>query len=253
MFRKKKPQIDVPELVRRSGLRHIAFIMDGNGRWATARRLPREAGHSAGAKNFKTVVRYCKKIGIDYVTVYAFSTENWKRPKREVDAIMRLLDSYIDEARDEDDVEYIFIGDREKIPERLAERMDMLESMTAGRRYRLNIALNYGGRDEIVHAVNRALAGAGASGKGSIDEGDIEAGLYTAGCPDPDLVVRTGGEYRISNFLMWQSAYSELYFSDKLWPEYGTEDVDAAVIDFSRRKRRFGGLDADEKDAGDVK
>ncbi len=245
-FKRKKICDNVSEIARASGLRHIAFIMDGNGRWATNKGLPREAGHSAGAKNFRTVVRYCKSIGIEYITAYAFSTENWKRPKREVDAIMRLLDTYIDEAREEDDVEYIFIGDRGRIEVPLAERMDMLESMTKGRKYRLNIAINYGGRDEIVHAVNRAVQ----NGKTHIEASDIDAGLYTSACPDPDLVVRTGDEYRISNFLLWQSAYSELYFSPKLWPDFGIRDVDAAVLDFSGRKRRFGGLDREKNTDG---
>ncbi len=226
-------------VVAESALEHIAFIMDGNGRWATRRSLPREAGHSAGAKNFKTVVRYCKKIGIRYVTVYAFSTENWKRPKHEVDAIMSLLDSYMVEAREENDVEYRFIGTRDGMPAELVEKMDSLEAFTRGREYRLNIAMNYGGRAEIVNAVRRAAA----DGVESITEEDISSRLYTCDCPEPDLIVRTGGEYRISNFLMWQSAYSELYFSDKLWPAYTTDDVNEAVIAFSKRKRRFGGLD----------
>ena len=241
-FGKKKTEnkdIDMKALVERAELSHIAFIMDGNGRWATNRSLPREAGHSAGAKTFKNVVRYCKSIGIKYVTVYAFSTENWKRPKREVDAIMNLLDSYMADAREETDVEYRFIGDREMLPEGIVRKIDELESFTDGREYRLNIALNYGGRAEIVSAVNRAIA----EGKTELSEDDISSRLYTFGCPDADLIVRTGGEYRISNFLMWQSAYSELYFSDKLWPDYSKDDVDEAVIAFSKRKRRFGGLD----------
>ncbi len=243
MFRFKKKERtekpDMKELVRVSGLSHIAFIMDGNGRWATKRSLPREAGHSAGAKNFKSVVRYCKSIGIRYVTVYAFSTENWKRPKHEVDAIMNLLDGYMEEARREPDVEYKFIGDMAPIPEGIRTKINALEEMTRGREYRLNIALNYGGRAEIVNAANKAFA----HGVTELTDTDIETYLYTGGCPDPDLVVRTGGEYRISNFLMWQSAYSELFFSDKLWPEYSSDDVDEAVISFSKRKRRFGGLD----------
>lgn len=239
MFGKKKKTVDIASVVEASGLNHIAFIMDGNGRWATNRSLPREAGHSAGAKNFKAVVRYCKSIGIKYVTVYAFSTENWKRPKHEVDAIMRLLDSYMVEAREEVDVEYRFIGDRDRLPEEIVRKIEELEAFTDGREYRLNIALNYGGRAEIVHSVNRAIA----EGKTEITEEDISKGLYTFDCPEPDLVVRTGGEYRISNFLMWQSAYSEFYFSDKLWPAYSKEDVNEAVLSFSGRKRRFGGLD----------
>lgn len=242
IFSKKKNNVDIKALVEASGLAHIAFIMDGNGRWAQNRSLPREAGHSAGAKNFKTVGRYCKSIGIRYVTVYAFSTENWKRPKREVDAIMNLLDSYIIEARedtDDADIEYRFIGDRSRLDDVIVSKLEELENFTEGREFRLNIALNYGGRAEIVNAVNRAVS----EGKTEITEEDIGKFLYTEGCPEPDLIVRTGGEYRISNFLMWQSAYSELYFSEKLWPAYSKEDVDEAVIAFSKRKRRFGGLD----------
>lgn len=239
MFGKRKSKPNISQTVAECGLSHIAFIMDGNGRWATRRSLPREAGHSAGAKNFKTVVRYCKSIGIKYVTVYAFSTENWKRPKREVDAIMNLLDSYMVEAREETDVEYRFIGTRDGLDEKIVEKIELLEDFTGGREYRLNIALNYGGREEIVTAVKRAAV----DGVENITEADISARLYTSDCPEPDLIVRTGGEYRISNFLMWQSAYSELYFSDKLWPAYTTDDVDEAVIAFSKRKRRFGGLD----------
>lgn len=231
--------MNIAELVNRSQLKHIAFIMDGNGRWATARSLPREAGHSAGAKNFKSIVRYCKSIGIKYVTVYAFSTENWKRPKHEVDAIMRLLDGYMAEAREETDVEYRFIGDISALHEDLRDKIDELERFTSGREYRLNIALNYGGRAEIIHAVGEAVA----SGVKNITQADIEAHLYTSGCPDPDLVVRTGGEWRTSNFLMWQSAYSEFYFTEKLWPALTSEDVDRAIISFAGRNRRFGGLD----------
>ena len=241
MFRKKKKQTvkeNILEVVRNSGLRHIAYIMDGNGRWATSRSLPREFGHSAGAKNFKEIVRYSRNVGIRYVTVYAFSTENWKRPEREVAAIMKLLDEYIDEAVLEDEIEFQFIGDRESVDPRIRERMASLEKMTVGRPFRVNIAFNYGGRDEIVHAVNSALS----KGLASVTEKDVSENLYTSDCPDPDLIVRTGAEFRISNFLMWQSAYSELYFSDKMWPEFKPDDVDAAIIEFSKRKRRFGGV-----------
>ena len=240
MLRKKKTQQkeDIREIVKSSCLRHIAYIMDGNGRWATARSLPRELGHSAGAKNFKNVVRYSRNIGIRYVTVYAFSTENWKRPEREVTAIMKLLDEYIDEAALEDEIEFLFIGDRDSVDPRIAERMVSLEKLTAGRPFRLNIAFNYGGRDEIVHAVNKAIS----RGCDTISEKIISENVYTSDCPDPDLIVRTGAEFRISNFLMWQSAYSELYFSDKMWPEFKEDDIDAAVLEYSRRKRRFGGV-----------
>ena len=234
----KKKKTDVPGLVKSSGLRHVAFIMDGNGRWASSRGLPREAGHSVGAKNFRTIVRYCKEIGIPCVTAYAFSTENWKRPEREVKAIIKLLDSYIDIAKEEDDVEYLFIGDRSVLDDEIINRMDELEKMTARRPFRLNIAFNYGGRTEIVNAVNTLIS----SGAASVSEDDISSALYTRGCPEPDIIVRTGAECRVSNFLMWQSAYSELYFSDKMWPDLGKKDVDAIVEEFSRRKRRFGGL-----------
>ncbi|MBQ6262953.1 MAG: di-trans,poly-cis-decaprenylcistransferase [Clostridia bacterium] len=241
MFGKKKQPIikeDIIGVVKNSGLRHIAYIMDGNGRWATERSLPRELGHSAGAKNFKEVVKYSKNVGIRYVTVYAFSTENWKRPEREVAAIMKLLDQYIDEAALEDEIEFLFIGDRESVDPRIKERMSSLESLTVGRPFRVNIAFNYGGRDEIVHAVNRVLS----DGRTVINEKDITDNVYTSDCPDPDLIVRTGAEFRISNFLMWQSAYSELYFSDKMWPDFKQADIDAAIIEFSKRKRRFGGV-----------
>ncbi|MBR3424138.1 MAG: di-trans,poly-cis-decaprenylcistransferase [Clostridia bacterium] len=241
MFRKKKqnaPQPDIIDIVKSSGLRHIAYIMDGNGRWATSRSLPRELGHSAGAKNFKEIVRYSRNVGIRYVTVYAFSTENWKRPEREVAAIMKLLDQYIDEAALEDEIEFLFIGDRDSVDSRIRERMSSLEKLTVGRPFRVNIAFNYGGRNEIVYAVNRVIS----DGRSHITEKDISDNVYTSDCPDPDLIVRTGAEYRISNFLMWQSAYSELYFSDKMWPEFKPSDVDDAIIEFSKRKRRFGGV-----------
>ena len=243
MFGKKKQKVEVASLVEASSLRHIAFIMDGNGRWANAKGLPREAGHSAGAKNFKEVVRYCKKIGIKYVTVYAFSTENWKRPQREVDAIMNLLDSYIAEAQTETEIAYRFIGEREGLPAEIVGKIDELEQMTVGREYHLNIALNYGGRAEIVSAVKRAIA----DGVTELTEDEISSRIYTSDCPEPDLIIRTGGEFRTSNFLMWQGAYSELFFSAKLWPAYSSEDVDEAVISFSKRKRRFGGLDKNSK------
>ena len=243
MFGRKKKNIDAATLVEATELRHIAFIMDGNGRWASSKGLPREAGHREGAKNFKEVVRYCKKIGIKYVTVYAFSTENWKRPKREVDAIMNLLDGYITEAKTETDIAYRFIGSREGLPAEIASKIDFLEDMTVGREYRLNVALNYGGRAEIVTAVNKAIA----EGLTELTEDDISKRIYTSDCPEPDLIVRTGGELRTSNFPMWQGAYSELFFSDKLWPSYSTEDVDLAIMSFSQRKRRFGGLDKNTK------
>lgn len=223
----------------RSGLKHIAFIMDGNGRWANARLLPREAGHKAGADNFKKIVRYCRRIGIQYCTVYAFSTENWNRPKAEVEAILHLLDQFAKEAEEEKEIEFHFIGDKSPFTPEMRTHLETLEQNTVGRPYVLNIALNYGGRAEITHAVQMLLA----EGKQEITEQDIAARLYTAHCPDPDLVVRTGRELRISNFLLWQSAYAEYYFSDKMWPELTESDVDDMVRSFAGRKRRWGGLD----------
>lgn len=246
-FRKKSVReensetYDVKKLVSESGLQHIAFIMDGNGRWAKKRSLPREAGHKVGAQSFKKIVRYCGDIGIDTVTVYAFSTENWSRPKSEVNAIMRLLDEYIRTAKESDDenhVRYIFLGDKEALGEELKNKCTELEKMTVGNKMTLNIALNYGGRAEIVHAANLAIK----SGKTVLTEDDITENLYTAGYPDPDLIVRTAGELRLSNFLMWQSAYSEFYFTDVLWPDMDYAEVDKAVIAFSKRKRRYGGV-----------
>lgn len=230
---------EITNLVSRSGLKHIAFIMDGNGRWANARLLPREAGHKAGADNFKKIVRYCRRIGIQYCTVYAFSTENWNRPKAEVEAILHLLDQFAKEAEEEKEIEFHFIGDKSPFTPEMRTHLETLEQNTVGRPYVLNIALNYGGRAEITHAVQMLLA----EGKQEITEQEIAAHLYTAHCPDPDLVVRTGRELRISNFLLWQSAYAEYYFSDKMWPELTESDVDDMVRSFAGRKRRWGGLD----------
>lgn len=243
MFFKKKKEnnINIPELVEKSSLKHMAFIMDGNGRWAQERNLPREAGHKVGADTFEKIVRYCGDVGIQYVTVYAFSTENWKRPEREVNAIMALLDSYILKAKnsnDENMLRYIFIGDKTPFSNELREKMGALETLTKDFKRVLNIAMNYGGRDEIVNTVNALIK----DGKTEITKEDIDANLYTKESPDPDMIVRTGNEKRISNFLMWQSAYSELYFSEKYWPDFSCDDVDKAVIEFSKRKRRFGGV-----------
>ncbi len=219
-------------------LRHIAFIMDGNGRWANKQGKPREYGHKYGAQTFRSISMYCEKIGIKYVTVYAFSTENWKRPKHEVNAIMKLLDEYLDETYT-DRVGVKFLGDLNALDEKLREKMILVERETAGRELTLNIAINYGSRAEIVNAFNRLAA----EGVTQISEEDISSHLYTADCPDPDLIVRTGGDLRISNFLLWQAAYSELYFTDKLWPDMTSDDVDDAIRSFYSRKRRYGGLD----------
>lgn len=222
-------------------LTHIAFIMDGNGRWAKKRSMPREFGHVNGAKNFKKVIRYCGDIGIKMITVYAFSTENWKRPQHEVDAIMGLLSDYIDDAvasMDENNIRLVFLGDKSIFPAPLRAKIDNVEEISKDKDLLLNIALNYGARAEITHACNTLID----AGKKNVTEADVAAALYTAHCPDPDLIVRTGGDVRLSNFLLWQAAYAELYFTDTLWPDLSTHEIDRIVADFYGRKRRFGGL-----------
>ena len=220
------------------GISHIAFIMDGNGRWAKKRGFPREFGHKHGVEAFKRMVEACEKIGVHCVTVYAFSTENWKRPKREVDAIMNLLDEYLGKDCPQS-VSIRIIGDISVLDSRLQEKIKHIQEATAGRRSILNIAINYGSRAEIVNACNQLMA----EGKTSVTEQDIISKLYTSDCPDPDLIIRTGGDIRISNFLLWQAAYSELYFTDTLWPDMTEEDLLIAVENFNKRKRRYGGLD----------
>ena len=232
--------IALREVVEKTSLRHIAFIMDGNGRWATGRNQIREMGHRAGAENLKKIVRLCGDIGIHAVTVYAFSTENWKRPVLEVNAIMQLLDRFIKEAKEDNDknkIRYVFLGDKDGLSPALADKCRELEDLTKDNPSLLNIALNYGGRAELVHAC-RKLAERG----GEITEADVSAALYTGHCADPDLIVRTAGEYRLSNFLLWQAAYAELYFTDTLWPDFSETDLREAVMEFSRRKRRYGGV-----------
>lgn len=230
---KKKEELRVDE-----SLSHIAFIMDGNGRWAKARALPRKMGHRQGAVAFEKIVRECSKIGIKTVTVYAFSTENWKRPKDEIDAIMELLSSYIDRAEEEKGTRYVFLGDKSVLREDLRARMEKLERESEGREYTLNIAFNYGGRAELVNAFNELAA----LGKTTVSEADISAHLYTRASKDPDLIVRTANECRISNFLLWQCAYSEFYFTDVLWPDFDEKELHKAVKSFYKRKRNFGGI-----------
>lgn len=242
LFKKnKREEAPFPERITvDEKLRHIAFIMDGNGRWAKLRGMPREFGHSEGASAFKRIVRYCGDIGIKIVTVYAFSTENWSRPKVEVDRIMALLLEYLNLAEgelEENKIRYTFLGDKSVFTPELREQMERLEVVSAHYEQRLNIAVNYGGRAEIVNAA-RALMEKGLD----VTEENLSSHLYTKGCPDPDLIVRTANERRLSNFLLWQSAYSEFYFTETLWPDMKPADVDAAVADFYRRGRRFGGV-----------
>ncbi|MGN1047453.1 MAG: polyprenyl diphosphate synthase [Eubacteriales bacterium] len=220
-------------------LTHVAFIMDGNGRWAAKRMMPRTFGHKNGAANFKKIVRYCGDIGIKIVTVYAFSTENWGRPQNEVDMIMDLLSEYLDGCEremDEHDLRYRFIGDMSVLSGELQKKIARVEELSKDKTLLLNVALNYGSRAEIVHAFNKLAA----EGKTSVTEKDISDALYTSHCPDPDLIVRTGGDIRLSNFLLWQAQYSELYFTDILWPDLSPADIDRIVEDFYGRKRRYG-------------
>ena len=221
--------------------RHIGFIMDGNGRWAKKRGMPREYGHRFGAETFRKVMEYCGDIGIEAVTFYVFSTENWKRPQKEVDSIMKLLNKYLDECEEKvmkNNVRFVFLGDKSVFHEDMRAKMIDIEEKSKNNKSIINLALNYGGRDEIATAVNKLIA----EGKTRVSEADISAALYTADSPELDLIVRTGGDMRISNFLLWQSAYAELYFTDILWPDFSTADVDAAINNFMSRKRRFGGV-----------
>ena len=227
---------------------HIGIIMDGNGRWAQKRGLPRSAGHKQGARTFREIVRYCRSIGIRYLTVYAFSTENWKRPQSEIDAIMNLLRDYLDELErhsDEEQGVLRFIGDMAPLAEDLRQRIADVQERTAGREgITVNIALNYGGRHEIVHAMQQAvsLARQGTLTPEAVDEALVDSLMYTAGQPPVDLIIRPSGEQRISNFLLWQGAYAEFVFMDVLWPDFTPGDLDRAIAEFQRRSRRFGGI-----------
>ena len=233
-----KEQIDTKRIPA-----HVAIIMDGNGRWAKKRSLPRTAGHAAGSKNFKDIARYCNKIGLKYLTVYAFSTENWKRPKEEVDNIMKIFKEYLEDAKNfkDENIKVRFIGDRSVLDADIIRLMQ--ESEDASRDatgLNLNIAINYGGRDEIVHAVKNIVDSGIAPNE--ITEQTITDHLYTAGQPDPDFIIRPSGEYRLSNYLIWQSAYSEYWFSDILWPDFKPKDLEKAIDDYNHRNRRFGGI-----------
>ena len=227
--------------------RHIAVIMDGNGRWAKKRHLPRTAGHSVGAKTFKSICLYANEIGIEYMTFYAFSTENWRRPKEEVDALMKLFTEYLSDSVNFKDknIRLKFIGDRSVLSDEIKELMKNAEENSKDcTGLTVNLAINYGGRDEIVHAV-REIAGDVKNGKlnpEDITADTVEQNLYTAGDPPVDLLIRPGGEYRISNFLIWQITYSEYWFSNVLWPDFKPKHLNEAIESFAGRKRRFGGV-----------
>ena len=240
----KKNEINIPGADGR--LKSVGIIMDGNGRWAKARGLSRNEGHKAGAKVIEEVVRTLNDIGVNHVTLYAFSTENWRRPKAEVDGIMNLIYGYLDrvkEIKKEYGTSVRFIGDKSALPEKLRKKCLEIESMSSSTEHIINVALNYGGRDEIVRAVNEAIK----EGCGPVTEADISRHLYTSDSPDPDLIIRTGGDQRISNFMIWQSAYSELYITDTLWPDFGREEMIKAATEFYKRKRRYGGLNPEDE------
>ncbi|MDR2615660.1 MAG: di-trans,poly-cis-decaprenylcistransferase [Oscillospiraceae bacterium] len=234
--------------------RHIAVIMDGNGRWAMRRGLPRTAGHAAGAETFRRVATYCKEIGVEYLTVYAFSTENWQRPESEVRAIMELLERYLVEAiekMERDRVKMKFFGDIEALNAEL--RALILRAEEISRRFegvQVNICVNYGGRGEIVRAarlwressIAEIANNAELADNAELSEEAFGSFMYSAGMPDPDLVIRPGGETRVSNFLLWQSAYSELYFTDTLWPDFTPRELDKAIEAYNSRERRYGGV-----------
>ena len=240
IFQKKQQPLPPP--------RHIAIIMDGNGRWAQKRGLPRTAGHAAGSETFRRIATRCKNLGVEYLTVYAFSTENWKRSSDEVGAIMSLFEKYLHEAIDEMEADHIrlkILGELGPIsPElrALIERTDEISTHYQG--FQANICINYGGRDEIVHAARRFAAdcAAGRRSPEALTEADFSHYLYTDGIPAPELIIRPSGEERISNFLLWQSAYAEFYFTDVLWPDFDEKELDRAIEAYHKRDRRFGGV-----------
>ena len=246
LFKRNKqpgPEVDFANLPK-----HIAIIMDGNGRWAKKRGLPRTAGHAAGAETFRTIATYCKDIGLDYLTVYAFSTENWKRPQEEVSAIMGLLKKYLLEAigqMERDRVKMEFFGDLSPLTPELRELCERTREIS--RHYegcQVNICLNYGGRDELLRG---AMAYAKDCLEGKADPNHLTQEqfggyLFSRGVPDPDLVIRPSGELRLSNFLLWQSAYAEFYFTDVLWPDFSKDELLRAIAAYQHRNRRFGGV-----------
>ena len=234
------------ESVNTAPPRHIAIIMDGNGRWAKKRGLPRTAGHMAGAETFRRIANYCRSIGVEYLTVYAFSTENWKRSEEEIAGIMKLLGAYMTEALKDmtkNQVRFRFWGDLDRLTPQLRQLCRRVEDESKEYKVQVNFCFNYGGRDELVTAA-RAFAQDVADGRRSPDELTEEllsSYLYSANMPDPELIIRPSGEQRISNFLLWQSAYSEYVFLNVLWPDFGPDDLDEAIAQYHQRNRRFGG------------
>lgn len=244
MFKRKK-QLELP--AEKLPV-HVGIIMDGNGRWAQKRKLPRSSGHTAGASNFRTITRYAAKAGIKYLTMYAFSTENWNRPDAEVGALLKLFKQYLEEALTDfmdENIRVRFLGDVAGFPADLQALIARVEQASASKTGMvLNLAMNYGGRAELVHAFSEITAkqSAGILPAGEITEQLISDHLYTAGQPDPDLIIRPSGEERLSNFMVWQSAYAEFVFFDILWPDFKPGDLDHALSVYAARKRRFGGV-----------
>ena len=232
--------------------RHVAIIMDGNGRWARKRGLPRSEGHRQGTENLRRILKAAVEFNVPILTIYAFSTENWNRPRHEVQLLMRILEMVIDRELKELDAQGVqirHIGELDGVPERLQKKVRQACETTAhNNRLILNVAFNYGGRDEIVHAVQRIIAE--GMRPEDITEQVISDHLYTAGLPDPDFIIRTSGEFRLSNFLIWQGSYAEYYYTDLYWPDFGREEFLAALCEYSRRRRRFGKTD-DQIDSGD--
>ncbi len=246
LFKKKKTDdffVDYSSLPE-----HIGIIMDGNGRWAKKRGLPRSFGHREGAKTLEKITRFAGDIGIRYITYYAFSTENWKRPSKEVEALMRLMVDYLDDYErllGGEDIRIRIIGKREGLSEEILEKINIVEEATKeNSKITMNIAINYGGREDILNAVKNIAqrVEAGEMKASDITEADIQNNLYTHYMPDPDLIIRPSGELRLSNFLMWQSAYSEFWFSDINWPDFTKNDFLKAISDFQKRNRRYGGV-----------
>lgn len=239
----KKKQIDLNNIPQ-----HIAIIMDGNGRWAKKRGLPRSFGHKAGAQTLEKIIESCQKIGIKYLTVYAFSTENWGRPKDEVDYLMNLLSEYIQRFRDDKrnkDIKVKVIGDLEGLQDKIKQDIIKTEDFTKDNKgIQLNIAINYGGRDEICFAVKNIIKeiDKGILKVSEINGDIISKNLYTSGIPDPDLIIRPSGELRLSNFLLYQCAYSEFWFSKINWPDFNEKYLFEAICDYQNRNRRFGGI-----------
>lgn len=238
-FRKKNKELDLNNLPQ-----HIGFIMDGNGRWAKKRGLPRSAGHKAGADSLKKIITEANKLGVKYATVYAFSTENWKRPKAEVDYLMSLLMDYLVNAEKTlagENVVIRAIGSRKELSEEMQQQIIKTEEFTKNNTgIVMNIALNYGGRDELLNAVKNMYND--GYGGGDITEERFESYLYTAGQPDVDLLIRTSGEQRLSNFMLWQVSYAEMWFTEKLWPDFKPLDLRKAIMDYQNRGRRFGAV-----------